>query len=191
MIIPYFRKEETTPSSWFPPKWDEEDLAGNYHLVNSSELSLAWCTQLPSYGKFFMGRRGVVGTCVVSITAEINLEGALETMWSHLVRQTGPVPFPSGNPQTLLPQGNSCQIWKAIQNSKVILNCLLSRLVPFLWCIKSKFGLNRQCKSPFNLSPISETVKGNVRTFTCTQNVSLTWNGRSPGSVSLVYVIQM
>ena len=107
-----------------------------------------------------MGRCGMVGTCVASPMAEISLEGAFETRWGHLVQQTGLVPFHSGNPQTFLPQGNSCQRWKAIQNFKVILYCLLSRLVPFLWCIKSEFWLNWQCKSPFNLSPTGEIVKG-------------------------------
>lgn len=89
MIIPYFRKEGTASSSWFPPKWDEEDLVGNYHIVSAGEPSLAWCTRLLNYGKLFMGRCGMVGTCVASPMAEISLEGAFETRWGRLVQRLG------------------------------------------------------------------------------------------------------
>lgn len=98
MIIPHFRKDfrKYHIFQWISPEMGWRRHGGNYHIINSTELSLAWYSRLHNYGKLFMGRCGVVGTWVASIMAEVSLEGAYEIMWSHLVQQTGRYLSPVG-----------------------------------------------------------------------------------------------
>lgn len=108
------KKGPCMSSSWSPLKWDE-DLVGCFHIVNSSELSFAWCTWLPTYVKVCMGKvwhgrnlraqyhiRSKVWSCLWK-----HWKPSCMVDWASAFSQWGPSNVPTSRPFLPDIQGNS------------------------------------------------------------------------------------
>lgn len=101
----------------------------------------------------------MTGTCVSSPTSENRF---WKSIWNHFCNILGKDLSTLGVYACFYLKAIPGRYARQIYNLKVISYCLLSSLFPFSWCIKSKFWLNWQCKSLFNLLSTSKIVKWNV-----------------------------